>query len=38
MICPKCGNKLTKNPKHGERVFECKECETTWFIMKLRGK
>lgn len=37
LLCPNCTEKLEKNPKHGEGVWQCpdKDCGMTWFILDI---
>lgn len=37
MICPECGGKLSKkDPQHGACVKTCENCETIWFVLRLK--
>lgn len=36
MLCPNCSKELTKDKRHGEGVWQCKNCESIWFIINIR--
>jgi hypothetical protein len=40
LLCPNCSEELTKNPKHGEGVWECPHemCGKCWFILDIPQK